>query len=146
MFGPRRSQNGPPGLSEVCALLDELELRYLADEEHSAILLGFEGDNAEYDIYILVSQEKAIVYIAIAHYLDVPPTHERLGEIMRRLMELNWEFSLGKLEWDSQDGEVRLSHTITTEDGLGRDALGVVIGYLVAAADRHYNELTSLVA
>ena len=127
-------------------MLDALELRYMADEDHGAILLGFEGDNSDYDIYILVNQEKAVVYIAIARYIEVPSTHPNLDRILRRLMELNWEFSLGKLEWDSEDGEVRLSHTFTTEDGLGTQALGVVIGYLVAAADRHYPELSEMAA
>jgi len=146
MFGRQKPQSGPPDVDDVCKMLDELDLRYMADRDRSAILLGFEGDNGEYDIYILVNQEKAVVYIAIAHYIEVPASHPNLDQILRRLMELNWEFSLGKLEWDPNDGEVRLSHTFTTEDGLGTQALGVVIGYLVAAADRHYPELAQLAA
>ncbi|MBC7288061.1 MAG: YbjN domain-containing protein [Armatimonadetes bacterium] len=138
--------DGPPGVRDVCRMLDELDLRYMTDETHGAILLSFRGEAADYDIYILVRQEQAVVYIAIANYLKVPADHENIDKILRRLMELNWEMSLGKAEWDASDGEVRLSYTFTTEDGLGTQALGVVLGYLVAAADRHHDALARLVA
>jgi hypothetical protein len=126
-------------------MLNKLELKYRAFPDKKAITLIFEAKNGDVELFILVDQEKAIVYIAVVRYLEIPPYHPRIGEIMRRLMELNWKLSLGKLEWDSSDGEARLSYAFTTEDGVGQRALGVAIGYLVSAADNHILELRTLV-
>lgn len=147
LFGkPREDAPGPPGLDEVTHMLNQLELKYRAYPDKNAITLSFEADHGDFDVFILVEKDRAVVYIAVVRYLEVPSYHPRLDEIMRRLMELNWKMSLGKLEWDPGDGEVRLSYAFTTEDGLGTRALGMAIGYLVGAADAHVEELRDLVA
>jgi len=126
-------------------MLDELKLKYQVFEDKNAILVPFEGNNANYEVFILVDQQRAIVYLAVGAYFSVPASHPRFNDIMRRLMELNWELSIAKVEWDSNDGEVRLSQAITTENGLGTQALGVSINYLVQSADKHYNALRQLI-
>lgn len=137
---------GPVDLDQVEGLLSGLELNYLVIPEKNAITLIFEANNGNVDLVILVNKESAVVYIAAVEILKVPQGHPRLNEMMRRLMELNWELSLGKLEWDPEDGEVRLSYAFTTEDGLGQKALGAAIADLVSAADKRRPELEALVA
>jgi hypothetical protein len=144
--GGKGGTTGPPSLDDVCEMLDALHLKYFTDPNRRAILLSFKGDTQDHDLYILVDKERSIVYLAVVRYLEVPTTHPRLNEILRRLMELNWKMSLGKFEWDPSDGEVRLCYAFTTEDGLGVTALGVIIGYLVQAADNYYQELHALAA
>ncbi|MCX7599752.1 MAG: YbjN domain-containing protein [Armatimonadetes bacterium] len=147
LFGkPKGDAPGPPDLDEVTHMLNQLELKYSAYPEKNAVGLFFEGDHGDFDVFIVVEREMALVYIAVARYLEVPSDHPRLDRVIRRLMELNWNMPLGKLEWDPRDGEVRLSYAFTTEDGLGPRALGTAINYLVEAADEHIEELRKLVA
>jgi hypothetical protein len=147
MFGRSRGAGttGPPSVRDICNMLDQLKLKYRTFEDKNAILVPFEGKNSTYECFILVDQERAIVYLAIGSYFRVPTSHPRLNDVLYRLMELNWELSLAKLEWDSSDGEVRMSHAITTEDGVGTTALGVCINYLIQSADKHYNALRDLI-
>jgi len=147
MFGKNRGAGttGPPNLRDICNMLDELRLKYKTFQDKNAVLVPFEGKNSDYECFILVDQERAIVYLAIGGYFSVPVTHPYLSDILRRLMELNWELSIAKMEWDSSDGEVRMSHAITTEDGMGTTALGVCINYLVQSADKHYPALRDLI-
>jgi|YNPNPStandDraft_1061719.scaffolds.fasta_scaffold102101_1 hypothetical protein len=136
---------GPPDLPQVCKLLDQLDLRYFVDSAGRAILLSFHGDKADYDVYIIVDHERAIVYIGLAGYLTVPRDHPSAPAIMSRLMELNWELSLAKFEWHaSGEGEVRISFTFTTENGIGAQALGAAIASLLDVADRYYIELHAM--
>ncbi|MCD6350508.1 MAG: YbjN domain-containing protein, partial [Armatimonadetes bacterium] len=105
---------------------------------------SFEGEKSDYDIYIIVDQDKAIVYLGLAQYLEVPRDHPAAPNIMYRLMEINWELALGKFEWNSDSGEVRLSFTFTTENGLGDKALGAALAGLLSAADKYYIELHAM--
>jgi hypothetical protein len=146
MFGfGTDNPSGPVDLDGVCSLLNGLELKYRAIPEKNAITLSFDADNGDVDLVLLVNKEAAVVYIAAVEFLKIPEDHPRFAEIMRRFMELNWELSLGKFEWDPKDGEVRLSYAFTTEDGLGQNALGAAIAYIVKVADKRRPELKELV-
>jgi len=135
---------GPPDLSAVCKLLDQLDLHYFVDNQGRGILVSFECEKTDYDIYIVVDQEHAIVYVGLTRYLEVPGDHPAAEQIMARLMELNWELTLGKFEWNSADGEVRISFVFTTENGLGRHALGAALASLLKIADCYYIELHAM--
>ena len=145
MFGRKGGTSGPPDFADITRMLDELKLKYQPFPEKKAILVPFEGEHATHEVFILVDKDKAILYLAVGAYFSVPDTHPNFTAIMRRLMELNWELSIAKVEWDSSDGEVRLSQAITTENGVGTEALGVTINYLVRSADKHYLELRQLI-
>lgn len=101
MFGKNRGAGttGPPNLRDICNMLDELRLKYQTFQDKDAVLVPFEGKNSDYECFILVDQERAIVYLAIGGYFSVPVTHPYLSDILRRLMELNWELSIAKMEW-----------------------------------------------
>ena len=145
MFGfGKDDAGGPVDLDQVQKLLNGLELKYRVIPEKNAITLSFEADNGDVDLVILVNKEAAVVYIAAVEMMKVPEDHPKVQDMMRKFMELNWELSLGKFEWDPKDGEVRLSYAFTTEDGLGQSALGAAIAYLVKVADKRRPELKAL--
>lgn len=140
----RSATPGPPDLKTVCRFLDGMDLRYFVDGQGKTILLSFECDKADYDMFILVDQQHAFVYISLARYLQVPRDHPSFPAILTRLMEINWDLLLGKFEWNPNDGEVRVAFTFTTENGLGQKALGAAISAILDVADKHYIELHAL--
>jgi len=76
--------------------------------------------------------------------MTIPNSHPRKYVMLQRFMELNWELLIGKYEWDKSDGEVRLSYTFSTENGLGYEAFAACLQWIVLSADRDYPELMGL--
>ena len=106
--------------------------------------LTIRGENNQYDIRIFIDDERKVVYVCVNRFLYCPTSHPRHSPVMQRLMELNWKLLIGKYEWDKNDGEVRLSYTFSTENGVGYDAFETCFQVLIMTADQHYPELMKL--
>ncbi len=127
----------------IASYLDKMGYVY---EMHTAddvpkIYLTVQGKNNGYDVRILIDNERDYVYMCVTRLLTCPATHPRLVPLLQRLMELNWQLLIGKYEWDNTYGEVRLSYTFSTENGLGYEAFVACFQLLVMAADEYYPEL-----
>ena len=136
----------PPMRQLIASYLDKMAYHYTADEteERSEISLTMRGENNQYDFRIFIDDNRNIVYMCVNRFLACPISHPRLAQALQRLMELNWKLLIGKYEWDSTDGEVRLSHAFSTENGLGYDAFAACFQLLVMTADNDYPELMRL--
>lgn len=106
--------------------------------------LTMRGENNQYDMRIFIDDERKVVYVCVNRLLYCPVSQPRHALMMQRLMELNWKLLVGKYEWDKADGEVRLSYTFSTENGLGYEAFTACFQALVMTADQHYPELMKL--
>lgn len=89
---------------------------------------GFKGEKSEKFLVRVMPQFK-LVYVAV---LEV----HRLGVVdneaaFRKLAELNFNLSVGKLEWDAKTGEVRLSFTFANENGVDEKSFFAVIQTLL---------------
>ncbi len=102
------------------------------------------GNNSNYQVRILVDDRSKTVYMCIGRLMTIPNSHPRKYVMLQRFMELNWELLIGKYEWDKSDGEVRLSYTFSTENGLGYEAFAACLQWIVLSADRDYPELMGL--
>ena len=131
-------------ITDVAKYLDKLDLAYELNEDKNVATLGISGDNGNFDIAIVADTDIDVVYIAVVDYLKVPADHRNCDKVLRRLMELNWKFNIGKFEWDSSDGEVRLSYALCTDNGLGFEAFSSALVTIVQSADDHYPELKEL--
>ena len=118
------------------------KMNYVYKLDKSGKVPGLEllmrGNNGNYDVRIYLDDPRKVVYLCMNRFLTVPELHPRKHALLQKLMELNWELLIGKYEWDKSDGEVRLSYTFSTENGLGYDAFAACFQLLVLTADRDY--------
>ncbi len=90
------------------------------------------------------SDETDTVYIYIERYLSAPADNPRTPALLRRMMELNWEMLIGKLEWDPRSGEVRLGAVMSTDSNFDRRAFRSLVKTLDTLSARHRPALASL--
>ena len=133
-------------LALIESYLDRMKLKYEADtsDKWPVIKLPIKMDNASHHVRVLIDTEKELVYLFLNRYLSVPADHPNLAAVLQTLMDYNWRLHVGKLEWDKTDGEVRLSFTFTTENGVGFEAFEAILGALVRVGDKLWPELSKL--
>ncbi|AKF05802.1 hypothetical protein DB32_002951 [Sandaracinus amylolyticus] len=95
----------------------------------------------EFRIRTAYSDRTDTVYVYVERFLVAPQDAPTTDAVMRRLMELNWQMLLGKLEWDPSDGEVRLAMVLNTDSNFDRRAFRSAIRGIVQLADRYWSEL-----
>lgn len=95
----------------------------------------------EFRIRAAYSDRTDTVYVYVERFLVAPQDGATTDALMRRLMELNWQMLLGKLEWDPSDGEVRLAMVLNTDSNFDRRAFRSAIRGLTQLADRYWSEL-----
>lgn len=98
----------------------------------------------DFSIHLIYSDLTDTIYVYVDRYLEVPADAPTTNAVLRRLMELNWELLLGKLEWDSSEGEVRLAMVLNTDSNFDRRAFRSAVRGIVQLADRYWGELDRL--
>jgi hypothetical protein len=131
----------------VKSYLDRMELYHKADIQPDRVVIDLpvELDNATHHVLIVPSAGTRMLYIALNRYLTVPEDHPNLLSIMKTLMHHNWDLNVGKFEWDPRDGEVRLSYSFSTENGVGFEAFEAVLVTLCQVGDDLLPPLQELV-
>lgn len=99
----------------------------------------------EFTVHAVYSDRTDTIYLYIDRLLVVPADGATTDRVLRRLMELNWSFLLGKLEWDSTDGEVRIAMVLNTDSNFDRRAFRSAVRGIGQLADRYWGELDRLV-
>ena len=99
----------------------------------------------EFPVHIIYSDRTDTMYLYIERFLVAPPDGESTPAVLRRLMELNWSLLLGKFEWNSTDGEVRLAMIINTDSNFDRRAFRSAVRGIGQLADRYFGALDRLV-
>ncbi len=95
----------------------------------------------EFTIQLVYSDRTDTIYIYVERFLVVPADGQTTNAVLRRLMELNWSLLLGKLEWDSTDGEVRLAMILNTDSNFDGRAFRSAVRGIGQLADRYRGEL-----
>lgn len=131
-------------LAYLTKYLDRMGLKYEANLERGFAHMVMAGDHGKYDTYVVTDTESALAFIIISDYMTVRADHRNCDKVLRRLMELNWKLNVGKFEWDPSDGEVRITFTFSTENGVGYEAFKAVFETLAVTADQYKEELERL--
>ena len=87
-----------------------------------------------YSLLVKVDPARYLVYLAIDDFFPLAEKASARANVTDRMARLNYEMAIGKLEWDAQGGQVRLSHSFSTEDGLGYRTFSGVLATLLASA------------
>ncbi len=97
-----------------------------------------------FDMVMEYSDESDTVYIWANRYLMLPSASANLGPTLRRMMELNSEMLIGKLEWDPREGETRMSAVVSTDSNFDRRAFRGTVRALHSLLERYFRELSAL--
>jgi hypothetical protein len=100
--------------------------------------LGFPGATRETFMVKAMPQQK-LVYIAI---LDVATILPGQGKRFEALAKLNFQLTVGKLEWDPTTNQVRLSYTFAGEQGVDASSFVAVIQTLLVEIESVRQTLT----
>jgi hypothetical protein len=100
--------------------------------------------NRDFNVHLVYSDRTDTIYLYVDHYLAAPADADTTPAVLRRLMELNWQLLLGKFEWDSTSGEVRLAIILNTDSNFDRRAFRSAVRGIGQLADRYYAELDRL--
>ena len=94
-------------------------------------------------LHAVYSDQTDTVYVYVERYAMLPADDARTPTLLRRMMELNWQLLVGKLEWSARSGEVRLSAVLNTDSNFDRRALRSIVLSLETVAERYRQELAS---
>jgi len=128
--------------------LDRMKLasKVVQAEKTSVIDVVLEMDNATHHLRIVVDVERDMVYLFLNRFLSLPQNDPHRDALLQKLMETNWALNIGKFEWDPSDGEVRLSYTFSTENGMGFEAFEAIVGTLAKTGDKYWPDLKKMTA
>ncbi len=131
-------------IAYLARYLTKMNLKFETDAEKGFCHMVMVGDHAKFDTYAIADTKTQLAFIVIRNYMTVKAGDPNCDKVLRHLMELNWALNVGKFEWGSETGEVRLTFTFSTENGLGYDAFKAVFDTLTSTADKKYEELQKL--
>jgi hypothetical protein len=84
------------------------------------------------------------IYLYIERYATLRADAANASQVMRRLLELNWEMLASRVEWSPSTGEVRMSSLMHTDSNFDRRAFRSVLRSLLRSAERYAQELSQL--
>ncbi len=102
-------------LETVVEYFDTGGLHYELVPGADVLRSGFSGDNGNYPLQILVSEEDQLLILTMSAEARIP--ENRRATVCEFLTRLNWEGSLGSFQMDLSDGEVIYHNAIDIEDG-----------------------------
>ena len=127
-------------IAYLTKFLDQMKLKYETTADKGFAHMIMVGDHAKYETYVIADTESALAFVIIRNYMTVKPDNRNADKVLRHLMQLNWKLNVGKFEWNPDDGEVRLTFTFSTEEGIGFNAFKAVFDTLTNTADDKYEE------
>jgi hypothetical protein len=96
---------------------------------------GFPGSKT-YSFLLVADEKNQFVYLAVVDLVKLPKSSPRVCEVTKTLAALNFGMVMTKLEWDEKKGEVRMSSTLSTEDGLSAKRFAGAITTLLLSAEQ----------
>lgn len=115
-----------------------------AQRAHCAVVLRGDASHRAFDLRMAYSDVTDTLYLYVDHYLTARADAATTNELLRHMMELNWRLLVGKFEWDSSDGEVRLAMVMNTDSNFDRRAFRSLVRAIQDQADRLYGELSRI--
>jgi hypothetical protein len=97
-----------------------------------------------FDMVMEYSDDNDTVYMYASRYLMLPSASPHLLPTLRRMMEMNNEMLVGKLEWNPRDGETRLSAVVSTDSNFDRRAFRSTVRAVHSLCERYFRELSAL--
>ena len=122
---------------ETCgAFLKAMKLNYKSPAQNTLTFRTGFPDSRQYDIICVADPKNKFVYMAVLDLKKLDGASPKVCEITRKMATLNYGMVMTKLEWNEKAGEVRMSITLSTEDGLSEKRFGVALTTLLLSAEQ----------
>jgi hypothetical protein len=118
--------------------------RLLPNTAMPILALNVQMQNTAFQYCVVIDNRQKLVYVFLDRYLTISRSHPNLRQILQTLMEKNWHLNIGRYEWDPSDGEVRLSYTVSTENGIGFETFKAITKTLLITGNQNWPELSCL--
>ena len=136
LFVAVAAAEGPVTLSTCEKYLMEMKIKPEKKQgDRMLFKLGF-SDGKEYPVLLVADAKNKFVYMSVLDLYKMKADDPKAGEMAKKMLELNYGMVLTKLEWDSKEGEVRLSTALTTEDGLSKKRFSASLITLISTAEQ----------
>jgi hypothetical protein len=140
--GSAPSKPAPRYAQALRAELGAMQLAAECSDQPAGVDCAFPAPSAPSSrMHAVYSDATDTVYVYVERYAMLPPEGSRTATLLRRMMELNWQLLVGKLEWSARTGEVRLSAVLNTDSNFDRRALRSIVLALDEVASRYRGEL-----
>ena len=128
----------------VASYLDSLGATY--DQAENAFLLYVvEGDEEPWPFfYIEISDRDEACYMVGFTPGVLPATGEARIAGLEVLSDLNWNYTFVKFSADPETGEVSVSYTFSTENGVGFEAFSAMMYVMIATVQENLEVLSDL--
>jgi hypothetical protein len=121
----------PPTAATVESFLAQMKVKAQQPSPGEfAFSLGFPDAKPEKFMVRALPQQK-LVYLAILDVAHVAAKGATSEAQFRKLAELNYQLTVGKLEWEAATGGVRLSYTFANETGVDLKSFTAVLQTLL---------------
>ncbi len=105
---------------------------------------GSTPSNRRFYLALTYDDRSDAIYVFFERYATLRADAPNAAAVTRRLLEMNWEMLIGKFEWSSSSGEIRLSTVLHTDSNFDRRAFRSIVHSMLRLADRYASELTQL--
>lgn len=125
-------------LTDITQYLDSQNWTYEVDEAKSHVVTGVKAENVEQFIIIIqLLHDGELVRIYTPQLLNIKD-HVFKGILFQAMLNLMWEYSLVRFEYDSTDGEICASIDLLIKDtALSQKQLDSVLRVLIDAVDAY---------
>jgi hypothetical protein len=93
-------------LDGLKTLLEAVQLQYFIAPDKPNVMLHIQGAFGRYQILILLECNGEFVQFRTIGYLNCPPDHRHLSEVLKAIGAMNYIRRLVKFGWDAADGEL----------------------------------------
>jgi len=128
----------------VASYLDSLGATYEQDENAFLLYVVEDGEESWPFFYIEISDRDEACYMVGFTPGILPATGEARAAGLETLADLNWNYTFVKFAADPESGEITVSYTFSTENGMGYDAFSAMIYVLIATVQENLEVLTDL--
>lgn len=127
---------GPTTADTVESYLKKLNVKYKKGQAGEfQFSLGFPGEKTEKFLVRAIPEAK-IVYLAVLDVYRAPTDPAKQAAFFRTLAELNYNLTIGKLEWNRETNQIRLSYTFANENGVDFETFKAVIQTLLVSVSK----------
>jgi hypothetical protein len=128
----------------VASYLDSLGASYEQDENAFLLYVAEEGEEHWPFFYLEISESDEACYMVAFTPGILPATGDARVAGLETLTELNWNYTFVKFLADPESGEVTVTYTFSTENGMGFDAFSVMMYVLIATVQENIEVLANL--
>jgi hypothetical protein len=130
----------------VDGYLNKMGVGHQVVDENTIVITDTTGTNKRFKVYIRYFKKVEVLYLVADDYITLPNigTADDMTKaclLLSKAMDINYQLTIGKLEFNTKSGGLKYSVVINSDDGVGYKTFKATYQSLVSSADKKYAEL-----